>query len=261
MHQFFMLISCLFLLSACVSSETSVTTSNGGSGQPQVFDPQAAADTRIKLALLYLQKNDMQQAKKNIEKALEYQPNDANIYRVFAYYYQRVNEDQKAEELYKKSLSMDSKNPDTYNNYGTFLCEKARYAEAEKAFLTAVKQSSYTNVANTYENAGTCAEKAGDINKALFYYQYAISHNPNKYYLNLYLAKFNITLKNFTEARLNLFNYQKKNKASPELLWQLIRLSYATEKSATLNKYAGELLNQFPDSQQALDYLNHEYYE
>lgn len=261
MRQLFILMSCVLLLSACVSSETSVTTSNSGAGQQMIFDPKAAADTRVKLALVYLQKDNMQKAKENIEKALEYQPNDADIYRIFAYYYQRVNEDDKAEELYKKSLSIDSKNADTYNNYGTFLCGKERYEEAEKAFLMAVEQSTYTNVANTYENAGTCAEKAQALDKALYYYQYALSHNPNKAYLNVYLAKLNITLKNFKEARLNLFNYQKKHKVSPEVLWQLIRLSYATEKSASLNKYAGELLNQFPDSQQALNYLNHEYYE
>lgn len=261
MRQLFILISCLLILSACVSSETSVTTNNSGAGQKMEFDPKSAAKTRIQLAMLYLQDDNMQQAKENIEKALEYQPNDANIYRIFAYYYQRVNEDEKAEELYKKSLSLDSKNPDTYNNFGTFLCEKERYEEAEKAFLMAVEQSKYTNVANTYENAGTCAEKAQALDKAVYYYQYALSHNPNKDYLNVYLAKLNITLKNFKEARLNLFNYQKKHKASPEILWQFIRLSYATEKNASLNKYAGELLNQFPDSQQALNYLNHEYYE
>ncbi|MFT6987153.1 MAG: type IV pilus assembly protein PilF [Psychromonas sp.] len=260
MRQTIVIISFLFLLSACVSSETTVTTKKSGAGNKMAFDPQGAADTRVKLAILYLQKSNMQQAKENLEKALEYQPDDANIYRIFAYYYQRVNEDDKAEEYYKKSLSLNNKNADTYNNYGTFLCQQERYQEADKAFLTAVEQSAYSSVANTYENAAVCAEKAGVMDKALFYYQYALSHNPNKSYLNLSLAKLNINQKDYNAARLNLFNYQKKSQASPESLWQWIRLSYATEKNASLNKYAGELLEQFPESQQALDYLNHEYY-
>ena len=261
MRQAIVIISFLLLLSACVATETTVTTKNSGAGTKMAFDPQAAADTRVKLALVYLQKNNMQQAKENIEKALEYQPNDADIYRVFAYYYQRVKEVDKAEALYKKSLSLDSENPDTYNNYGTFLCKQERYQEAEKAFLTALKQSSYSAVANTYENAGTCSEKAGDADKAIYYYQYALSHNPNKSYLYLTLANLSISKKDYKAARLNLFNFQKKNKASAESLWQWIRLSYATGKSAALNKYAGKLLTEFPESQQALDYLNHDYYE
>ena len=260
MRQAFVIILFFLLLSACVSTETTMTTKNSGAGNKIAFDPQAAADTRIKLALLYLQKNNMQQAKGNIEKALEYQPNDANIYRVFAYYYQRVKENDKAEALYKKSLSLDSKNPDTYNNYGTFLCRQARYQEAEDAFLTALKQATYTAVANTYENAGTCSEEAGTADKAIYYYQYALSHSPNKSYLQLTLAKLFISKKNYQAARLNLFNFQKKNKASAESLWLWIRLSYATEKNASLNKYAGKLLAEFPESQQALDYLNHDYY-
>ena len=261
MSQNFAVFLCVLLLGACVSSETSVTIKNGGAGQKVAFDSQSAADTRIKLALLYLQKNNMQQAKKNIEKALEYEPDDANIYRVFAYYYQRVNENSKAEDLYKKSLSFDNKNPDTYNNYGTFLCAQARYKEADAAFLTALEQTRYGNVANTYENAGICAETAEIIEKALHYYQYALYHNPNKYYLNLYLAKLHINSKDYKAARLNLFNFHTNREKSAESLWQSIRLSYASDKSASLNKYAGELLNQFPESQQALDYLNHEYYE
>jgi len=260
MRQFVIFIS-LFMLTACVSTETTVTTKNSGAGQKITFDPQAAADTRVKLAMLYLQKDNMQQAKENIEKALEYQPDDAKIYRIFAYYYQRVNEQEKAEELYKKSLSLDPKNADTYNNYGTFLCKQGRYKEAETAFLTAVEQSSYSKVANTYENAGICAEKAEATEKALFYYQYALSHNPYKTYLNLSLAKLNMSKKEYKTARLNLFNFHKKNEKSATSLWLLVRLSYLTNKSASLTKYAGQLLQQFPESQQALDYLNHEYYE
>ncbi|MCP4324448.1 MAG: type IV pilus biogenesis/stability protein PilW [Psychromonas sp.] len=260
MRLFIVILFSVLFLSACVSRETSVTTKNTGAGNAVQFDPEGAAKTRVKLALVYLRKNNMQQAKENLDKALEYQPNDANIYRIFAYYYQRVNEDETAEKYYIKSLRIDPKNADTYNNYGTFLCKLERYNEAEEAFLSAVDQSRYTSVANTYENAAVCAEKAEAMDKALYYYQYAISHNPNKFYINLSLAKLNIDKKEYKAARLNLFNFQKRSKTTAESLWQWIRLSYATQKGASLSKYAGQLLEQFPDSQRALDYLNHEYY-
>jgi type IV pilus assembly protein PilF len=261
MRQFIVIISFVLLLSACVSTETTVTTKNTGAGGKMAFDPQAAAESRLKLALLYLKKDNMSKAKENIELALEYQPKNADIYRVFGYYYQQVNEYEKAEEMYKKSLSLDKSNPSTYSTYGTFLCKQERYQEADDAFLVALKKTSYTGAANTYENAGICSEKAGKIDKAIYYYQYALSHNPSKSNLRLTLAKLSITKKDYKTARLNLFNFQKKNKASAESLWQWIRLSYATGKNASLNKYAGKLLAEFPDSQQALDYLNHDYYE
>ena len=225
------------------------------------FNPKAAADTRIKLALLYLENQQMQQAKENLEKALEYQPKSAKIYRIFAYYYQKVNENDKADDYYQESISLDSKNGDTYHNYGTFLCGKGEYEKAEKVFLKAIELSSYTRVARTYQNAAVCAEEAKDNKKAIFYYQYALSHSPRSYYLNLSLAKLNITEKNYKEAKTNLYSFQRTSAQTAESLWQWIRLSYATGKEASLVKYAGQLTEEFPESQQALNYLNNEHYD
>ena len=242
-----------------MTSEIAVTKKNTAAGHETEFDPVGAADNRLKLALVYLENDNMQQAKQNLDQALKYQPKSAKIYRVFAYYYQRVNEPELAEKFYKKALSLDSNDADTYNNYGRFLCIEGRYKEAEKAFLTAIEEATYTGVANTYENAGICAEKVGANDKALHYYGYSLSHNPHKSYLNLTLARLNIDKKEFKAARKNLYNYSKKNKDSAESLWQWVRLSYATEKSASMTKYAGKLLSNFPESQQALNYLNHDY--
>jgi len=261
MRYFIVVFSFVFLLSACVSTETTVTTKNTGSGGKMQFDPDAAAQTRIKLALLYLKKKNMGKAKENIEKALKYQPDNSDVYRVFGYYFQQVQEYDKAEKMFKKSLSLDDHNANTYSMYGTFLCKQARYQEADDAYSSALKQLSYTGMAKTYENAAICSEKAGNIDKAIHYFQFALSHNPNKSSLQLTLVRLFITKKDYEAARLNLLNFQKENKASAESLWQWIRLSYATGKNASLSKYAGKLLTQFPDSQQALDYLDHDYYE
>jgi len=203
----------------------------------------------------------MQAAKENLDKALEYQPKNSDIYRFYAYYYEQVKETDKAESFYKKSISLDSENGDTYHYYGTFLCRKGDYKEAEEVFLKAVKLPNYTNVSNSYRNAAICAEEAGDNEKAIYYYQYALSHSPNSTAINLSLAKLNITEKNYTEAQRNLFKFVSTSGQTAESLWQWIRLSYATGKQASLDKYSRDLLQKFPDSQQALNYLNNEFYE
>jgi len=259
MRQFAIICSILFFLTACVSSETTVTKSNTTVGGKTTFDPKAAAEIRVKLAVGHLEKNNMEKAKENLEKALEYEPNNSDIYRVFGYYYQRVNENEKAEEQYKKSLSLNKKNAKTYGVYGAFLCTQERYDEAEVAFLKAIKTANYTGVANIYENAAICSEKSGKIDRALTYYQSALSHNPKKTYLHLTLAKMLIDKKEYKNARLNLFQFQKSSGVTAESLWQWVRVSYATGKSASLNKYATILLTDFPESEQALQYLNHDY--
>jgi len=249
----------VFFISACVSSET--TTTLNTPGQKMSFDPVAAADTRVKLALLYLENKQMQSAKENLDTALKYQPDNAKIYRIYAYYYQQVNENEKARSFYEKALQLDPSNGDTYHNYGTFLCGRGEYKEAEEAFLKAVESPNYTRVARTYANAAICAEKGGFNEKAIYYYQYAISHSPNSNEINLSLASLNITEKHYQAAAKNLFMFQQNSKPTAESLWEWVRLSYATGKQASLSRYSELLLEKFPESQQALDYLNNVHYD
>ena len=97
--------------------------------------------------------------------------------------------------------------------------------------------------------------------KAIFYYGYALSHSPNSNGINLSLAKLNITEKNYPAAILNLFAFQKDSKPTAESLWQWIRLSYATGKEGSLSLYSTQLLQQFPESEQALNFLTNKYYD
>ena len=64
-------ISLILLLSACVSSETTITKKNSGSVKNTEFDPKAAADIRVKLAVGHLQKNNMQKAKENLVEKID----------------------------------------------------------------------------------------------------------------------------------------------------------------------------------------------
>lgn len=257
MRFILIILSTLIFTTACVTSETTI---NGDKTKTK-FDPVGAAENRVKLALLYIKENQMQQAKENLDKALEYQPNSAKIYRMYGYYYQKVNEIEKARTAYKKSLSLDAKNGDTYHNYATFLCSIGEYDEAEQAFLDAIKTPRYPRVSNSYFNAAICEEKRGDKKKAVYYFGYSLSHDPLNYRINLSLARLNIDLKNYKEAKRNLFTFQRSSKQTAESLWQWIRLSYVTGKDASFKKYSAQLLEQFPESQQALNYANHEYYE
>ena len=260
MHFLFCALFATLLISACVSSETT-TTLNNPNGSKVEFDAEAAAQTRIKLALLYLQSKQIQQAKESLDKALHYLPNNGNVLRAFAYYYQQVNDNNKAEIFYNKSLSADPDNGDTYHNYGTFLCSQARYKEADKAFLTAIKLPSYIRIAESYQNAAICAEEAKNLEKAIYYGEYALSYNPNNINLNLFLAKLNITVKKYQAAKLNLMTFQRKSKSTAESLWQWVRLSYAEGNEVSVSKHGEQLIKLFPGTPQVLNYVNKKYYD
>lgn len=248
------------MISACVSSETT-TTLNNPNGLKMKFDAKAAAETRIKLALLYLENKQIQQAKENLDKALQYQPNNANVFRIFAYYYQQVNNHTKADEFYKKSLFLDSENGDTYHNYGAFLCTQGNYPEAQYAFLKAINSPNYLHIADSYLNASICAEVEGNVEKAIYYGEHALSYNPTNINLNLFLAKLNITVKKYKAAKLNLITFQRDSKPTAESLWQWIRLNFAEKNEVSVSKHGEQLLKLFPGSPQVLNYVNKKYYD
>jgi type IV pilus assembly protein PilF len=249
-----------FLISACVSSQTT-TTQNNPNGLKSAFNSEVAAETRMQLALLYLENNQMQLAKENLDIALQYQPNSAKIVSVLAYYYQQVNEDGEAEKYYKKSIALDPENGDTYHNYASFLCAKGFYKKGEDLFLKAVALPHYLRVEQTYQNAAICAEEERNYNKAILYAEYALSHNPNNINLNLFLAKLNINVKKYEAAKLNLFTFEHSSSSTAESLWQWIRLDYAEGDKASLSKHGEQLERLFPGTPQVLNYVNKKYYD
>jgi len=260
MRYFYCVVFSLFLLSACVTSETTTTLSNPHAVAVD-FDPVAAAQTRIELALLYLQTQQMTQAKDSLDKALQYQPSNAQALGVLAYYYQQVNDEKHAIEYYEKSLLLDPLDPDTQHNYATLLCTQGHYQQAEQAFLKAINTPNYLQTAASYQNAAYCEEAAGDLIKAIDYAKLALSYDPNKINLNLFLAKLNITVKKYQAAESNLFTFQRHSAPTAESLWQWVRLSYAEGNKASVTKHGEQLTQLFPGTPQVLNYVNKKYYD
>jgi len=258
MRYIYGIVFSLFLLSACVTSETT-TTLNNPKGISVDFNPVAAAKTRVELALLYLQNQQIAQAKDSLDKALKYQPNNAEVLSALAYYYQKVNDEQNAIKTYQASLLLDPLNGNTWHNYGSFLCIKGHYQQAENAFLKAINTPDYLQTSASYENAAYCQEASGNVIKAIEYATLALSYNPKKSNLNLFLAKLNITVKKYQAARLNLLSFQRNSAPTAESLWQWVRLSHAEGNKANVSKHGEALIKLFPGTPQVLNYVNKKY--
>lgn len=125
-------VAALCALPGCV---TETTYAGQNSTQREVGpDFKAAAQTRLDLGIQYLRQGNAEQAKFNLDRALQYDPSNPQVYIGFAYFYQQVSDFKAAEENYKKALAMDPTNADAMNNYGAFLCNRGRFEEAEREF-------------------------------------------------------------------------------------------------------------------------------
>ncbi len=168
----------LALLTGCVTEQSYVDSNQ--KVRALAFDKEDAAKSRLLLGLGYLRNNNYPQAKFNLDKALEYAPNRADVHYSLAYYYQAVGEVERAEQSYQSSLKIEPNNPDTLNNYGVFLCELGDHQQATIQFKRAIATPSYTQVAESYENMALCVLKSDDFDSAVSYLTTSYQHNPNR---------------------------------------------------------------------------------
>ncbi|MCD8547296.1 MAG: type IV pilus biogenesis/stability protein PilW [Aeromonadaceae bacterium] len=248
----------LALLPGCVTETTYI--GNNTSRAAQSIDTAAAAKTRVELAVGYMKKGDLSQARFNLDKALSMDPRSAEAHLTLAYYYQKVGDTQAADAAYRKLLSLHGSDANAMNNYGVFLCKQKRYDEAERQFLKAVAQPDYVDMGDTYENAGYCASLAGQPDKALQYYEQAVSYNPRKGQAWLAKAAMELDSKRRDAAGVSLSRYAQLGlPETAESLWLRLRLAQELGELAQLHKFGGELVRRFPDSAQAKRYINNDY--
>jgi type IV pilus assembly protein PilF len=180
----FLLISLILLLSAC-----SQQIQDQVDEQVLIAKQQKASDLNAQLGLNYLNQNNFVLAKEKILLALQQNPNSFLANSAIAYYYEMTGNTQTAEKSYLKALSLADIKGAAQNNYAIFLCRQKRYKEAEKYFNLAISDPKYLNTAQTYENAGLCAELMPNMVKAQNFFEKALQNDPNLMKSTLALSK------------------------------------------------------------------------
>lgn len=139
-------------------------------------DWQKASDLNLELAINYIEKGQMDRAKRKLYLAHKQNPQDVDVLTVLAYWYQKQNQDQMAEKWYQKALKQQPHNVSIINNYSDFLCEQGHYHQAIKGFLYVAKhQQNKHRIGEAYENAGLCSKRADNPQKAQHFFKKALA--------------------------------------------------------------------------------------
>jgi type IV pilus assembly protein PilF len=249
-------VLCLTLLSGCVSESTIVDTDR--IGKPRT-DMKEAARTRMSLGLNYLQRGDTSQAKYNLEKAKQLAPDMSDVDNALAYYYQQVGELEQAEDAYRASLRKDSNNADTYNNFGSFLCQINKYTEAEELLHAAIKRPGYIRVADSYENLAFCALAQKDYLRYQQFLRQSLQHNSNRTSSLYNMAVIEYAMGNLTEAKKWQARLHQIGQVSPEAT--LIRYLVAYHSGDAVEQQTAEkfLLSVYPGSSEAAMLLSSDF--
>ncbi|WP_159566905.1 type IV pilus biogenesis/stability protein PilW [Budvicia diplopodorum] len=231
----------------------------GYSTGDSMVNKDKAAQARLALGMAYLRDGDMQAARVNLERAVNYAPTDYQTQLGMALYQQNIGENDFAESRFKQALVLAPNNGDVLNNYGAFLCSLGQYDLAQGYFDNAAKLENYEKIADTLENSGYCLLKAGQTELAILKLSRALKQVPQKGARLLKMATKYYQLEQRAEAMALLNSYQQTLPASAESLWMQIQFAALDNRPNDVQRHGQLLAQDFSQSKQYQLFLAHEY--
>ncbi|MES9858764.1 MAG: type IV pilus biogenesis/stability protein PilW [Sedimenticola sp.] len=211
-----------------------------------------AGDVYVQLAVGYMQDGRLDVALKKIRRALKVEPSNVEAHNIIALLYDRLNEPGLAERHFKQGLSLQPRHSYMLNAYGTFLCRKGRYEEADKKFQQALKNPLYKTPEVALTNAGICAGRKPDLAQAERYLRQALERDPKLPTALIQMARVSFDKSEYLSARAYLQRYLGVAKHTASTLWLGIQTERKLGDRNAVSSYTLLLRNNFPDSQEVL---------
>lgn len=186
-----------------------------------------------------------------LQPLIKENPDSAHLHALAGQAYARSGDVPNAEEHYKRALKLTPNDPVLLMNYGVFLCHQEKYADADNAFVKAIRvpERPYRDIALV--NAGICARKAGGLQRAERYFNAALEVNPNSAVALYQLARLSMEVDRPAQARVFMIRYDAIAEPMPKslLLSALIGDELGDYNLASMS--SDKLLELYPDSPEA----------
>ena len=218
--------------------------------------PRDAAQYNAELGAKYLQRGELEQARSKLEKALEQDDENALAHRVYAQLQHRVGNARSARTHFRDAIRLDPEDAEHRNGYGIFLCRQNDYDEAERQFAEAATNPYYRTPEFAFDNAGLCMLDADRLDAAEGYLREALRTNPRFANAYLHMAELMHRKERLTVADAYYQRYLAYGRQTPESLLLGVGIKRDAGDTRTAERYASQLLNEFPASREAGEYLS-----
>ena len=260
MRQVVAAFSAVFAVGGCASAATAVvstaisaaaSTNESATPPKQEQSPRTRARAHTELAGSYFEVGNMAVALDEIKEALTADAEYGPAYNVAGLIYAELKEDQLANENFQRALRIDPTDSDSNNNYGRFLCDRRREAEAMKYFLMALRNPIYQTPDRAYVNAGLCTLRQGDVAGAESFFMQALKARPTQPQALYQLADIYYRRGDVASAKDYLLRLDQVAAPSAEVLWLWLRVERKLGDRNAEASYAAQLRRSFPDSKEA----------
>ena len=127
---------------------------------------QARARVHTELSAGYYARGQYDVALEELKVALRDDPGYGPAYGMLGLVYSELRDDAQAERYFLRAIEVNQQDPEVRNNYGWFLCQRAREPQALVQFELAIRNPFYRTPDLAMLNAGRCALKIGDRKNA-----------------------------------------------------------------------------------------------
>lgn len=215
-------------------------------------DASRRASVRMELAAAYFGRGQMTTALDQVKLALAANPNMGEAYNLRGLIYANLSEDRLAEESFRRALQLNPRDADAMQNFGYYLCQKQRYAEANAYFEQALAVPVYRDAPRTLLTQGVCQARAGQLLQAEGTLVRAYEMDPANPSTAANLSDVLYRRGEFERARF----YVRRVNAVPavanaQTLWLAARIENRLGNNRGVQEFGEQLRGRFPDSREA----------
>lgn len=237
------------LLAMCIAG---CSTAPGGIRKESAANQREdAARVHTNLGQQYLAQDRLELALEKLQKALSYDSGYVDAHTVIAVLYERIGDDAKAEQHYRRAAQLRPKGGAELNNYGTFLCRTGRYDEAQEYFQRAIADPFYRTPAVAMANSGSCLLQSGHPEAAEKVLRQALQQDPSNAATLLQLAHVAYERGDYYSARGFMQRHEASAPASADALMLGRNIELKLGDARGVGTYTRKLLQGFPESPEA----------
>lgn len=258
-----MMVAVLALtLSGCQSTPTDAFANSNYNANTQASgnrekSPQEIASIRTTLASEYIRDKKLDAAMRQLQLAFDADARYVPAHDMMGVLLQQEGSPSnfaKAEEYFKKAISIDPSFMQAHNNYGVYLSQANRHAEAIKQFQIAGEALGYQGRIASLENLGRTYLKLNNDDAAIQTFIRALESDSNSIISRIELVDLLLKHNRIQQAQKlydetdALFGHQI---ITPRTLMQGIKLAHETGNMAKRQQLTQELLSTFALSNEA----------
>ena len=218
-------------------------------------DTDRRARARFELAREYFSNGKTEIALDEIKQAIAARPDMAEAYNLRGLIYANLNEPRLAEESFRRALQLNGRDPDAMHNFGMFLCQQKRFADAEAQFAAALAQPQYRDVVRTLFGQGVCHARAGQLAEAERALQRAYELDAGNPFVAYNLTEVLYRRGQYERARYYIRRVNLQHELSnAQTLWLAARVEQKLGNARGVDEFGAQLKSRYPNSPETLAY-------